>query len=250
MTPQEQATLQQIIKDYSQGLANDPRTASLAANNGAENFVTAYMNNDYSKLIGPTGKPFRIADQQAAEAKGWADVEGAYKAQKDYEQKQSETALQQKQADYQQYLLDQGEKFQAEKTNLDQKAAEQGVLFSGARKQKESSLQNLFSRDQAYKQGTVGRDIASTAQDFNYKYGNEAAQGLSDYYKLGGNTYNPNVATGGVGSSGLSSVYNANNPLYQGTVTNQYKAAASQRAANSLWNKGNKLVATGYKNQF
>lgn len=239
MSPEQ---LNQIIKAYSAGLSADPRTASLAANNGADAFVQAYMNNDFSNMVGPSGVPFSFQDQQAAEAKGWADVEGAYKAQQDYEQKQSESALQQKQADYQQYLITQGDKFQQEKGTLDQKAAEQGVLFSGMRKQKEANLQKTYEQEQSYKQGTVGRDITQTGQDYAYKYGSPAAKGLSQYYNLGSNTYNPNVASGGVGSGGLSSVYSATNPLYQGTITNQYKAAGQQRAANSLANKGYKLT--------
>ena len=242
MSPQDQARLQQIIKDYGTGLANDPRTASYAQNNGAENFVTAYMNNDFSNIKGPTGMPFSLQDQQAAEAKGWADIEGYYNAQKDYETKQTERALQQKQADYQQYLITQGDKFQQEKGTLDQNAANQGVLFSGMRRQKEQNLQKTYEQEQAYKQGTMGRDIASTASDFQYKYGNDAAQGLNQYYKAGGNTYNPNVATGGVGSSGLSNIYQTGASNYQGTELNKFKAEAQKRAANSLYNKGYKLA--------
>jgi hypothetical protein len=79
-------------------------------------------------------------------------------------------------------------------------------------------------------------------QDFSYKYGGNAGQGLSSYYNLGGNVYNPNVATGGVGSSGLSNVYNAGTNNYQGTVVNANKAAVQQRTAGLLWNKGNKML--------
>lgn len=239
MTPEQ---LAQLIKDYGAGLASDPRTAAYTANNGTEAFVNAYLNNDFSNIKGPTGQPFNLADQTAAEAKGWADVEGAFKAQKDYEQKQAEAQLAQKQADYQNYLVTQGQQFQKDKSALDQTAAEQGVLFSGGRRQRENSLANTYSQNLQYKQDTMGRDISQTANDFNYKYGNEAAKGLSKYYNLGGQTYNPGVATGGVASTGLSSVYNATNPLYQGTVTNQYKAAGQQRAAASLANKGYKLL--------
>lgn len=242
MTPQEQAKLAQIIKDYGTGLANDPRTASYAQNNGAEQFVTAYMNNDFSNMVGPTGKPFSFQDQQAAEAKGWADIEGYYKAQKDYETKATERALAQKQADYQDYLLKSGQQFSADKTKLDQTAAEQGVLFSGGRTQRESDLKRQYEQEQASKLGTYGRDITGTAEDFAYKYGSGAAKGLNQYYKAGGNVYNPNVATGGVGSSGLSSIYKPSSSNYQGTELNKFKAEAQKRAATSLSNKGYKLL--------
>jgi len=73
---------------------------------------------------------------------------------------------------------------------------------------------------------------------------------LKDYYKLGGNTYNANVAQGGVGSSGLSKAYNPSNYNFQGTVNTEKSAAANQRAAGYLWNQGNKLLATGNQNKY
>ena len=155
-----------------------------------------------------------------------------------------------KQADYQDYLINAGEKFQSDKTTLDQNAANQGVLFSGGRAQKENKLQQSYAQDQATKQRNLAGDIASTANDYQYKYGNSAANNLSKYYSAGGNTYNANTPQGGVGSAGLSSVYSTSPYNFQGTRNTERSAAANTRAAGLLWNKGNKLLASGYSNQY
>ncbi|MGH7250147.1 MAG: hypothetical protein ACREGC_04165, partial [Minisyncoccia bacterium] len=73
---------------------------------------------------------------------------------------------------------------------------------------------------------------------------------LSQYYQLGGNKYNPNAVRNNVRSSGLSNIYDPSKYNFQGTAVNTNKANATIRAANLLANKGNKLVATGYQNQF
>lgn len=65
--------------------------------------------------------------------------------------------------------------------------------------QREKNLARAYEQDQASKQASIGRSIGDTARDYQYKYGNESANALSDYYKLGGNTYNPNTARGELG---------------------------------------------------
>ena len=133
---------------------------------------------------------------------------------------------------------------------MDQQASDRGVLFSGSRVQKQKNLQRAYEQDQSYTRDKVARNIGTTAQDYQYNYGNEAAQGLSQYYNLGGNTYNPNVARGGVSSSGLSSVYNASDYSYGGRRVGERSANTQQRAAGRLWNQGNKPLSTGYQNQY
>jgi hypothetical protein len=96
----------------------------------------------------------------------------------------------------------------------------------------------------------TGVNMANTARNFQYKYGNDATKGLSNYYNLGSNTFNANKASGGVGSGGLSSVYDPSRFNFQGTENVARLANANTRAAGYLWNKGNKLLSTGYKNQY
>lgn len=231
-------------------LANNPKTAPLLNANTPDALHTAHLNNDWSGINDQYGTPFSPDQQQEAYNNANAALEPYYKAQKQYETGNTEADLKQKQLDYQNYLATSGAKFQEDKTALDQQAADQGVLFSGGRIQRQDTLKNQYDTEAAYKKATMAGDIGNTARDYQYKYGNQAAGGLSQYYNLGGNTYNPGVARGGVGSGGLSSIYNTGQYNFGGTRNAEQSAAAQQRAAGMLWNRGNKLLSTGYKNQY
>ena len=241
-----------LKQQYDTAAGNHPVISkSLAAGNTIDDLNYAMTTGDISRIVDAyTGKPFSIEDQQTALAQGQKDVEGYYASLKDLETKNAEDALKQKQLDYQNFLATSQTGFESDKAKLDQTAADQGVLFSGGRAQKERSLEGSYAQDQAYKQASVGNDISGIARDYQYKYGGNAAQGLSNYYNLGGNTYNANVARGGVGSSGLSSIYKPSIYPYQGTTTNTALAEAQKRAAGYLWNKGNKLVSGGISNKY
>ncbi len=240
--PQTQAELD---AQYATAAASHPALAG----NSPQAISYATSTGDYSGLVDSQGKPFSQADQSAALSTATAAISPYYQAEQTKDTQDTEATLAAKTASYQKYLDDQTTKFQDDKAAQDQTAANNGVLFSGARAQKLQQLGDAYTKDNAYQKSAYAADIGSTARDFGYKYGDSAANGLSSYYNLGGNTYNPNVATGGVGSSGLSSIYNANQG-FQGTEVNAAKAAAQTRAAALLANKGNKLVGTGYNNQF
>ncbi len=238
-------TQQQLDAEYATAASSHPALKG----NTPESIAYATSTGDYSSLVNAQGQPFSQQDQASAVSTATAALDPYYKAEQFKATQDTEAALQSKQAGYGNYLEKQAEKFQADKSGLDQKAADQGVLFSGSRAQKEKQLGEAYARNDEYQKKAYGADIADTARNFGYKYGDSAAGGLSSYFNLGGNTYNPNVATGGVGSSGLSSIYNANQG-FQGTQVNTAKAEAQKRAAGLLANKGNKLVSTGYTNQF
>jgi hypothetical protein len=218
--------------------------------NSPEALANAAETGDLSGLVNQFGQPFSLEDQQAALKQAEDDTKLYYDALKQKETADAESALAQKQADYKDYLLTSGQQFQEDKSTADESAAQRGVLFSGSRVQKEQNLKRAYEQDQATKLRNFTSGLSDTARDYQYKYGNDSAKGLSQYYKAGGNTYNPNVATGGVGSSSLSKVYNPNQYDFQGTQNVAQKAAANTRAAGLLWNKGNKLLATGYSNQY
>lgn len=238
-------TQAQLDAEYAAAASSHP----VLAGNSPESINYATSTGDYSGLVNAQGKPFSAADQAAALSTATAAVSPYYEAEQKKETQDTEATLASKQAAYQKFLDDEATKFQTEKTTQDQNAANQGVLFSGGRVQKLQQLGDTYTKNNAYQKTAYGADIGNTARDFGYKYGDSAAGGLSKHYSLGGNTYNPNVATGGVGSSGLSNIYNANQG-FQGTERNAAKAAAQKRAAGLLANKGNKLVGTGYTNQF
>lgn len=242
-------TKEQLDAEYSAALSSDPRTQKyINAGNTADMIKYAMETGDISSLVNEYGQPFSSKDQQEALKKAEKDVQAFYAAQKEKETADAQASLAQKQADYQNYLLTSSQNFQDNKTTLDQNAANQGVLFSGGRVQKEQQLQNKYEQDQAYKLGNYTRDIRSLASDYQYKYGNDAANKLSKYYKLGGNTYNANVATGGVGSSSISSVYRPNKFNYTGTREAEKGVDINQRATRYLTNRANKLMSSGYSN--
>ena len=236
--------------EYEAGLINNPiNAARIAKGNTAEMLAYASMTGDLSGLIDEYGQPFSTEQQQEALARGMEDNKLYYEAMQEKDKADTESNLAQRKADYQDYLLKAGEDFAQDKTTLDQNAANTGMLFSTARNQKEQKLQKSYEQEQASKLASYGRDISNTARDYQYQYGNEAAGGLSQYYNLGSNTYNPNVATGGVGTGGLSSIYNPSQYNFQGRQKVARRAAANQRAAGYLTNRGNKLLSTSYQNQ-
>ncbi len=238
-------TQAQVDAEYASAAAAHPTLRG----NTPEAITYATTTGDFSGLVNAQGQPFSVADQNSAVAQATTDLSPYYQAEQQKETADTEATLAAKKAAYDKYLLDQQTAFQTDKTTQDQTAANNGVLFSGGRAQKLKQLSDTYAANDAYKLKTTGADIGQTARDFGYKYGDTAANGLSSYYNLGGNTYNSNVATGGASSSGLSSIYNANQG-FQGTQINAAKAAAQKRAAGLLANKGNKLTASGYTNQF
>jgi len=238
--------------EYEAGASNNPKVKEVMKGGSTlAEILTGIETGDISGLRDPMGQPFSAEDQQDALNKAEKANAAYYDALKTKEKAETEASLAKKQADYQDYLLKSGQEFQEDKTTADQTAANRGVLFSGGRVQKEKNLQSAYERDQATKLRNLTSDIGGIARDYQYSYGKDAAKGLSSYYKAGANTYNANVANGGVGSTGLSSVYNPRDlSLGGGTRIGERAADAQRRAAGLLWNKGNKLLASGYNNQY
>jgi hypothetical protein len=205
---------------------------------------------DVTKMTDMYGTPFSQTDQTQAMSDASAALDPYYQAETQKDTQDAEASMAKSQADYQNYLQTSGQNFQADKTKQDQNAADQGVLFSGGRIQKQQNLQNAYSTDNASKLADLTASVGNAARDYQYKYGNNNANNLSKYYSAGKNTYNAGVATGGVGNSGMSSIYNTGSSNFQGTNINAAKAAKEQRAAGLLWNKGNKLVSSGLNNQY
>lgn len=218
--------------------------------NSLQSLEEAVNTGNFSGIYNEFGQPFSDQEQRDALEQGMKDNELYYKALGEKDKADTQAAIAQKQADYQDYLLTSGQSFEQDKTTADQSAANSGVLFSGGRVQKEKNLERAYTQDQASKFGSMSNDISSLARDYQYNYGNDAAKGLSKYYKLGGNSYNANVARGGVGNQSLSRVYNPRDYNFQGTVNTERLANANKRAAGLLWNKGNQLLGSGYTNSY
>lgn len=233
-------------------IQNDPRFAVYLQSPGAlDAIMNAYDTGDWSAVPGATGKPFDPVQANKAFADSMAVLDPVY-AQERLKDTQDLTGnLEAKKAGYQNYLNTSASNFQQDKTTQDQNAADQGVLFSGGRVQKLNNLATKYEQDAALKKLQYGADVAGSARDYQYKYGNDAAKNssLSQYYKAGTNTYNPNVATGGVGAGGIKSIYNPGAADFYGTNRAAQSTAAKIRAAGLLAGKTNKLVSGSYNNQ-
>lgn len=252
--PLTAAAIQMNLTKNNSEIQNHPQIAPLIAQGiSPEQITRASETGDYTGFTNPvTGKPFSSEDQAAATAKAQAALQPGFDETQRYDESTAANSLKDKVNTYNEFLKTQGASFQQDKENLDQNAANNGVLFSGSRIQKEKNLKNTYDQAQQEKAASVGSDISKLGSDFQYKYGDEAAAKptLSQYYQLGGNSFNPKVATGGVTSGAISSIYKPSSSVYQGTEINKNKAAVQVRAASLLGNKANKLVPYGYKNQF
>ena len=227
----------------------DPLLSSFFnAGNSYEDMLRATSTGDFSSITNPvTGKPFTAKEQQDALRRGEEDNRAYYEQLKEKETQDAESKLKQDQLDWQNYLSNQAVNFESDKSSLDSDAANRGVLFSGGRVQKQNALQSKYSGEEAYKRETLAGSIGDTARDYQYKYGNKGASGLSDYYKLGSNTYN--ATTGATGAGGLSRVYSPRDSDFAGTRIGERAAGANTFAADYLWNKANKIQLSGYNNK-
>ncbi len=243
-------TTEAMNRSVATSLATNPNVSRMLGQNSTESIVNAYMTGDWTGVADITGKPFSSDLQQQAVKQAEKALAPAFRAQVSQETAGVEDSLAGQQANYGQFLKNEADSFQEDKTALDQNAADQGVLFSGSRVQKENNLQKKYEDRQAYQQGVMERSIGGTARDFQYRYGDDAAKNLSSYYNTRGNQYNPNVARGGVSSGSLASIYDPRRFNFQGTAVTANKAATQTRAASLLANRANKLTSTGYQNQF
>jgi hypothetical protein len=221
------------------------------AGNSADDLAYAATTGDFSKLRNESGKPFSNLDQANAMSEAEKALAPGFEAEKRFDTAKTEEDLRAEKSKFDNFLSEERTAFGEDKTTLDQNAADQGVLFSGGRKEKEKRLADAYSSNLAKNLETTTSSIGNIARGYQYDYGDEAAQSptLSKYYQLGGNVYNPNMARGGATSTGLSSIYSGQGYNFQGKKVNTNKANANVRAASLLSNRGNKLLSTGYQNQ-
>jgi hypothetical protein len=248
----DQATFSAMNSAVASSVASNPRIAQVVGSSSPDALVNAYMTNNWSGVTDITGKPFSATDQKTAVAQAEKALAPGYKAQESYDTANVADTLSGQQDAFGNFLSSEAKDFTENKNKQDQNAADQGVLFSGARYQKLNDLKNTYEDRQNQQRNAVGRNITSTARDYQYRYGNPGADKLSSYYQLDqGNTYNPQAVRGGAAPSNtLSSTYDPSKYKFQGTAVNANKAATQVRAASLLSNKANKLSMGGYKTQY
>jgi hypothetical protein len=243
--------LQAYQKAITQALAANPEVSRFIGSSSPDEILNAYTTGDFSNIVSLSGKPFTAAQQQEAFRTAERALNPGFKAQTAFDTAVVEDTLQQQQQGLQEFRDSEAEAFSDEKEIMDTNAANQGILFTGARLQKQRDLRNNYQDRDRIQQRTVGDNIRSTARNFQYSYGDSAARGLRDAYKVPGQPqFNANVAKGEVKTSpSISSMYNTNDFKFQGTTPVSQKASIQTRAASLLGNKANKLSLGGYKNK-
>lgn len=259
MTPEEAATGPGIFgprttaaykKAVADAVANHEKLATLTKTNPASKIVEAYTGGDFSGLTTATGAPFSPADQQEAMSKASEQLKPYYDQLKQKETADAVAKAAQKQLDIKKQLAEADVNFSTDKEKLDQDAVDKGVLFSGSRLQKQKALEEKYKRESDYLTGSVEGDLANTARDFQYKYGSNAMDKLSPYLKVSGRSYDAGVAGGSALDTGAKKAYDPGSVSFSGTRNAEQASNINLRAADLLKNKGNKLFASGYQNQF
>lgn len=238
----------------SKSLAAHPVASALTGGNTTDAILNAYMTGDWSGVTTLTGKPFTDEQQQAAVSQANQALAPAYQAQVEKDTADTAATLSSNQADLANYERDQATKFGQDKNTLDKNAADSGILFSGARVQKQNDLRTTYANADADARAKAAANAAGTTRGFQYQYGNDAAAAApiaSLYQAPGAPTYNPGVAGGKVTTSPrMASLYDPSKHSFQGTAPAAQSANVQTRAAQLLANKANKLSLSGVGAKF
>lgn len=241
------ATSSAMSAAVSKAVSRNPDVRRYAGTNDPAKILNAFQTGDFSGITDLTGKPFSVQQQKAAVRKASKALAPAYEATRTYDEAGVEQTLQKDQQDLDTYERDQGVQFGKDKDILDKSAADNGVLFSGARIQKQNDLKTMYQNADNDRRALTFDTITRTARDNQYDYGLDASPRLSQYFNRSGpQTYNPGVAHGATSTTpGLSAIYDPSAYRFQGTKPVAQKAAVQLRAANLLANRANKLSLSG-----
>lgn len=246
MTPQQIQAMQAAI---AKALASNPDVQTYGGGNDPSAILDAFNSGDWSGVVSLTGKPFTDEQQSAAVAQARTAISPAYDAQVAKDTADTTDALRQNQEGFNDFQNTERKNFVSDKAAADQNAADQGVLFSGSRVQKLNDIRNTYADREAIQRRNVAENTTSTARNFQYAYGNDAAKGLSNLYNLpGASGYNG--TTGGVSRGGVAAAYDPGKYNFQGTAPVAQQTAIQTRAASLLANKANKLSLSGVGAKF
>jgi len=238
------ATQSAMSTALTNSISSNPQMQQYLRTNSVENIMSGVFSNNLSGITDITGRPFTREQQQAAVSEAERVFNPGFKAQEAFDQSIVQDILRGQQEDFGQFQQAEEEMFEDQKNQLDNSAADQGVLFSGSRIQKENDLRNTFQDREAIQRGRTQDNIRTTARNNQFRRGNENAKGLSDFYDLPGQSqFNAGVAGGQVSRpNSLSSAYNPNEFNFQGRQNIANTAAVQQRAANTLTNTSRKKI--------
>lgn len=220
--------------------------------NSADTIANAYNTGDWTKVINTyTGKPFSDSVVQGAISESEAALSPYYEAQNRFNTQNTQSSLQSQQNALSDFVSDEAKSFEENKRTLDQNAVNQGILFSGARRQKEQQLQDLYKENQERRLRDIGLSTGDIARKYQYEYGNQNMGNIGSYLNAPDqNVYNAGSAQTPVQRTpSLRQLYNPQTSNYQGATINTQKANVQLRANDILRNRANKLTSTGYLNK-
>lgn len=246
------ATSTAYSNSVAKAIAADPNYTTYGSGQDPASILNAYQTGNWSGVTSLTGKPFTDDQQQAAVAQAQAALQPGFQAQQDKDTADVSDTLKKTQEGFSDTEAAAAKNFSADKVSADQNAADNGVLFSGSRIQKQNDLRNSYQAADATNRRNAAESLASTTRGYQYAYGGDATKNLSSLYSLpGGNTYNASAAGGPVTrSSGLASAYDPSQYNFQGTQKVANTTNVQTRAATLLANKANKLSLSGIGNSF
>lgn len=221
---------------------NDPRFAQIHNSLSEYGDISADMILESIDSGNYSGMPFTARDVEREIERQSRTLDPYYTELRERDTADLSGDLGLLQSQFSDYLASSGEEFLADKEASDVSAANQGVLFSTGRTQKLGNLKTAYERDQESKRKQVTNSISKAARDFQYQYGNDEANKLRDFYKLGSSSFDAMTPGGNVSTGGLSSVYNPSSQNFYGSRRREQNVAATQRAGNTLAARARKLV--------
>jgi len=238
------ATYAAMTKAVTASVSSNPGMQQYLRTNSVDSILNGFFSNDLSGITNITGRPFSRKEQGAAVAEAERALNPGFREEEAFDQSVVTDTLRGQQEDFGQFQQAEEEMFGDRKEILDQNAADQGVLFSGSRKQKETDLRNTFQDREAIQRGRTQDNIRTTARNNQFARGNQSARGLSEFYDLPGQSrFNAGVAGGQVSRpSTLSSAYNPSEFNFGGIQNKSNNAAIQQRAAGTLSNTTRKKI--------
>jgi len=224
-----------VTKTIEKAMQN-PDVAKIVANDPvASKTMNQLLNNDLTGLVDESGKPYSTDTVNKIYSESLAELDPAYKQELQKERGDVESQLLSNQSSLDRYLTNSANTFQENKNQLDQNAAKNGILFSTGRTQKENALANATASAEAEARDKLVKSSSDLLRDYQYKYGKAPTDSLASYSTLKTpNTYNANVARGGISTGGLSSIYNTGSYDLYGTNPRKQASEAAVRTANKL----------------
>lgn len=249
----DSATSSAYSAAVQKSLSGNQNVQRYGAGNDPASILSAFQSGDWSGITSLTGQPFTPEQQQSAVAEATKTLDPAYKAATQYDTEGTQDTLQKNQDQLGDFETDQAKQFTKDKDTLDQSASDNGVLFSGARVQKNNDLRTTYETADMRARRNANEAANTAGRNYAYAYGdNNIPRSISDLYSLPGATsYNANVAHGAeTPSTTLSAAYTPGPVTYQGTKPVAQQTAIQTRAAGLLANRANKMSLSGYATKF